>query len=120
MVVAVGLIMLAGCIFNSTDLKVRIFAAIACIMALLGAGVSARHVYIQHLPANEVPECGPGLAYMFNYLPINETLKAMVTGTGDCAKADWWLLGLSMPAWVLICFLFLFILNFYIFLRDHH
>lgn len=117
MVVVVGLVMLAGCINNSTVFKVGIFAALASMMSLLGAGVSARHVYIQHLPANEVPECGPGIAYMFNYLPINETLRAMVTGTGDCAKADWWLLGLSMPAWVLICFLLLFILNLYIYLK---
>jgi disulfide bond formation protein DsbB len=42
---------------------------------------------------------------------LTETLKAMLNGTGDCAKVDWTLLGLSMPAWVLISFAVLALLS---------
>ncbi len=111
MVVAVGLVMLAAALQNPGETGMRRYALLGCVTALGGASISARHVWIQHLPADEVPACTPGLEYMFQYFPLTDTLKAMVTGTGDCAKVDWTLLGLSMPAWVLICFLFLAGLN---------
>ena len=107
MVVAVGLIMLAAFLHNPGPTGVRVYAVLGFLVELGGASISARHVWIQHLPADEVPACGPGLAYMFQYFPLSDTLRAMVTGTGDCAKVDWSLLGLSMPAWVLACFAFL-------------
>jgi len=105
MVVAVGLVMLLAYLHNPSHRGIRNYAIAGGLIALAGATVSARHVWIQHLPADEVPACGPGLSYMFQYFPLSDTLKAMVTGTGDCAKTDWTLLGLSMPAWVLMCFI---------------
>ncbi|MGZ8216487.1 disulfide bond formation protein B [Methylomagnum sp.] len=111
MVVAVGLVMLAAVLHNPGPSGVRRYAVFGALTALVGGGISARHVWIQHLPSDEVPACTPGLEYMFHYFPLTDTLKAMVTGTGDCAKVDWTLLGLSMPAWVLICFLSLAVLS---------
>jgi len=54
-----------------------------------------------------VPECGPGLEYVFQNFPLSETLKLMLSGTGDCAVVDWTLLGLSIPQWTLMAFLML-------------
>ena len=104
MVVAAGLVMLAAAIHDPGPRGIKAYAVSGFTTALVGGGISARHVWIQHLPANEAPACGPGLSYMFEYFPLSDTLKAMVTGTGDCAKVDWSLFGLSMPAWVLVCF----------------
>ena len=104
MVVAVGLVLLAAALHNPGAQGVRIYALLGGIAALAGATISARHVWIQHLPADEVPACGPGLSYMFQYFPLTDTLRAMVTGTGDCAKVDWTLLGFSMAEWSLACF----------------
>jgi protein dithiol:quinone oxidoreductase len=112
MVVATGLVMLVAFLHAPGPGGIRNYSIIGGLVALMGASVSARHVWIQHLPADEVPACGPGLSYMFQYFPLSDTLKAMVTGTGDCAKADWALLGLSMPTWVLLCFLGLAALSF--------
>jgi len=112
MVVAVGLVMLAAAIHNPGPQGIKIYAGASGLTALVGASISARHVWIQHLPASEVPACGPGLSYMFQYFPLTDTLKAMVTGTGDCAKVDWTLLGFSMPFWVLVCFLGLAVVGF--------
>lgn len=111
MVVAVGLVFLVAGIHDPGIKGLRIYALAGCVVALAGASVSARHVWIQHLPADEVPACGPGLSYMFQYFPLTDTLKAMLSGTGDCAKVDWSLLGLSMPAWVLFCFVGLALLS---------
>jgi disulfide bond formation protein DsbB len=35
------------------------------------------------------------------------------TGSGECANVDWSLLGLSMPAWVLVCVVGLAVAGFW-------
>jgi disulfide bond formation protein DsbB len=105
MVLGVALVLLAAFFHNPSAKVVRIYAVAGSLFALAGASISARHVWLQHLPVDQVPACGPGLEYMFHYFPLSDTLRAMLTGTGDCAKVDWTLFGLSMPAWLLICFL---------------
>jgi disulfide bond formation protein DsbB len=107
MVLATALVLLAAVLHNPGRTGVRVYAVLTALTALGGASISARHVWLQHLPAEEVPACGPGLEYMFQNFPLGDTLKAMVTGTGDCAQVDWTLLGLSMPTWVLFSFLVL-------------
>ncbi|HUL13606.1 MAG TPA: disulfide bond formation protein B [Methylococcaceae bacterium] len=107
MVLAVALVLLAAFLHNPGGTGVRVYAVAGFLTALAGASISGRHVWLQHLPAEEVPACGPGLEYMFLNFPLSDTLRAMLTGTGDCAKVDWTLFGLSMPAWVLLCFLLL-------------
>jgi protein dithiol:quinone oxidoreductase len=105
MVLAVALVFLTAFLHRTGPLGTRVYGVLGALVALGGASISGRHVWLQHLPAEEVPACGPGLEYMFKNFPLGETLRMMLTGTGDCAKVDWTLLGLSMPAWVLICFL---------------
>jgi disulfide bond formation protein DsbB len=107
MVLAVAIVLLAAFLHNPRKTGVRVYAVLGFLTALAGASISGRHVWLQHLPPEEVPACGPGLEYMFQNFPLSDTLRMMVSGTGDCAKVDWTLLGLSMPAWVLLCFLFL-------------
>ena len=104
MVILVGCVMLAAVVHRPGRHGTRVYAAAGFLAAIAGASVSARHVWLQHLPPEEVPSCGPGLGYMIENFPIGDTLKAMLSGTGDCAKVDWTLFGLSMPAWVLLCF----------------
>jgi disulfide bond formation protein DsbB len=112
MVLVVGLILLVAVLHNPRRVaSIRGYALAGSIAALAGAGVSARHVWLQHLPADQVPACGPGLSYMLQYFAFSDTLKALLSGTGDCAKVDWTLLGLSMPVWVLFCFLGLAVLS---------
>ncbi|QXP85402.1 disulfide bond formation protein B [Methylococcus sp. ANG] len=105
MVLAVALVFLAAALHHPGSAGIRAYAVLGTAVALGGASISGRHVWLMHLPPEEVPECGPGLSYMFRNFPLGDTLKAMLSGTGDCAKVDWTFLGLSMPAWVLICFL---------------
>jgi disulfide bond formation protein DsbB len=100
--VATGLIFLIAAIHNRAT---KLYAMLAAVSALVGASVSARHVWLQHLPPEEVPECSPGLEYVFQHFPLADTIKLMLTGTGECAKVDWTLLGLAIPSWALIAFL---------------
>ena len=77
-------------------------SALTTLAAGSGAGIAARHVYIQSLPPGQVPSCGATLDYMLDVFPLTEVLRKVLTGSGECAKVDWTFLGLSMPGWVLI------------------
>jgi disulfide bond formation protein DsbB len=103
-ILATGVVFLFGGLHNRGR---KIYALGSAAVALIGASVSARHVWLQHLPPEEVPECSPGLEYVFQNFPLADTIKLMLTGTGECAKIDWTLLGLSIPAWTLFAFLLL-------------
>jgi disulfide bond formation protein DsbB len=99
-----GLFLLAG-LHNPGRLGARLYGVMITVAGLTGAGISSWHVYIQNLPPEKVPECGPGLDYMLEAFNFSETLKMVFTGSGECHEVTWSLLGLSMPAWALICFL---------------
>jgi disulfide bond formation protein DsbB len=100
-----GIIFLIAAIHNPAAKGVKIYSILGVLAALGGGSISARHIWIQHLPPNEVPECSPGLEYVFQNFPLADTIKLMLSGTGECAKVDWTLLGLSIPQWTLISFL---------------
>jgi disulfide bond formation protein DsbB len=103
-VIAVAVFFLLAAIHNPGRIGARVYAVLIALGALGGGSVAARHVYLQHLPAEQVPECGPGLSYMFDVFPIGEALQQVFTGSGECADVSWLFLGLSMPSWVLIWF----------------
>jgi len=103
----VGLWFLLAALHNPGRAGIQRYAIMGAIIALSGACISIRHVWLQHLPPDQVPECGPGLEYMFQNFPLFDTLKLMLSGTGDCAKVDWTFLSLSIPAWTLSAFLML-------------
>lgn len=83
------------------------YGILASLFAAGGAAVAARQVWLQHLPADKVPQCGPDLYFMLENLPLATTLKKLVAGTGECAKVDWTFLGLSIAEWSLGCFVVL-------------
>ncbi|MCW8806717.1 MAG: disulfide bond formation protein B [Rhodanobacter sp.] len=74
--------------------------------AVFGVAVAARHLWIQSLPADQVPSCGPPLDYMFNAFPFAKVLQLVFTGSGECAKVEP-IFGVPMPAWALLWFVLL-------------
>ena len=110
----VGLIGFLAFIQNPAVTGRRIYASIGLIFGLLGAGFSSRQIWLQHLPPEQVPACGPSLQYMLETLPFTDTLKIMMTGDGNCAEITWTLFGLSIPMWVFAMFAGLIICNLYL------
>lgn len=106
-VLAVGSVFLVAAVHNPGRTGIRLYSLIGTLTALFGGGISARHVWLQHLPPDEAPECGPGLEYIFNNFPLGEIVKLMLNGTGECAVVDWTFLGLSIPGWTLVAFVLL-------------
>ena len=72
------------------------------LAAASGAGVAARHLYIQSLPPGTVPACGASLDFMLEVFSFFDVLRRVLTGSGECGKVDWTFLGLAMPGWVLL------------------
>jgi len=102
---AVGLAFLAAAIHDPRGWGAKGYGALIGLAATVGAIIAARHVWLQHLPPEEAPRCGPTLDYMLQTFPLGETLREVLTGSGECAKVDWSLLGLSMPTWNLMFFI---------------
>jgi disulfide bond formation protein DsbB len=110
-----GLFVLLGCIHLN---KAKLYAILAALSALGGAGIAGRQVWLQHLPPDQVPACGPSLQYMLETFPLGETLMTMVRGDGNCAEVVWTFIGLSMGEWSLICFIGFFIASCWQWLRS--
>ncbi|MDT8407072.1 MAG: disulfide bond formation protein B [Methylococcales bacterium] len=106
-ILATGVVFLIAAVHHPRRTGRQRYAVLGALAALFGASISTRHVWLQHLPEDKIPECGPGLDYILANFPWWETVKLMLSGTGDCAEVNWTLLGLSMPAWTLIAFLLL-------------
>ena len=103
-VVLWGVIALLGALHNPRNWGRKVYGALCGLAALAGAAVAARHVWLQHLPADQVPACGPSLDYMLENLPFQETLHVILAGDGNCAVIDWTFLGFSIPQQTLAVF----------------
>jgi disulfide bond formation protein DsbB len=110
-ILVIGVVCLLAFLHNSQGLMHRVYACCIAVVALIGGGVSARHVWIQNLPEDQVPACGPGLNFMLNNFPLNEALNMVLRGSGECADVLWRFLGLTIPAWTLIAFVGLFLIG---------
>lgn len=103
---ALGIVFLVGGLHAPKGRVGRaIYGLLAFIPAAAGAGIAARHVWLQSLPPSEVPLCtSMGLDYMVEAMGPMSALAKVLEGSGECAKVDWTFLGLSMPAWTLAWF----------------
>jgi len=95
---------LAGLVHGPGIRGVHIYSALLAVTALTGAAIAGRQVWLQHLPPDRVPECGPGLDYLLEVFSFTETLAQVFKGSGECALVDWTFLGLSIAEWSLVWF----------------
>lgn len=101
-VIALGIVFAVAALHNPGATGRRVYGVMAALAAVAGAGVAGRHLWLQSLPPDQVPSCGPGLEYMLESFPFTEMLRTVLSGSGECAQVDWRFLGLAMPGWVLI------------------
>lgn len=103
-VVGWGLIALLAALHNPSSWGRRVYASLCGISAYIGGLIAARHVWLQHLPEDQVPACGPDLAYMLDNFPLQEALSLVLMGDGNCADVAWSFMGLSIPEQTLLLF----------------
>jgi len=98
-----GLIAAAGALHAGRYRVSRRYAGLTMLSALLGGGIAARQVWLQHNPP-AVSECGADLEFMLESFPLTQALPMVFRGTGDCSKVDWTLLGFSIAELSLAAF----------------
>ena len=99
---AIGVIFALAAAHDPAAWGRRVYAVLLGLASLATIGVAVRHLYIQSLPPGTVAACGASLDFMLKVFPLTDVLVKVLTGSGECAKIEWRLLGLAMPAWVLI------------------
>jgi len=90
---------------------VRLYSGFILLCATAGVWIAGRQVWLQSLPEDEVPLCGPPLEYIIDVFPFADVLNALFMGDGNCAEMPWQFLGLSMAGWSFICFGMIIILS---------
>jgi disulfide bond formation protein DsbB len=103
-VISLGAVLLVAAVHGPRGWGNRVYGALVTIIAAVGAGIAGRHVWLQSLPPDQVPECGPTLDYILQSFPFSKALELVLHGSGECAKVEWRLFGLSIPGWTLIAF----------------
>ena len=117
--ILLGLIFLIGSFPIASRSSRLIIGLLISLTSLSGILVASRHVWLQNLPPEKVPGCGPGLDFMVENFPLSDVFEMVFSGSGECANVDWSLLGLSMPAWVIISLSTLAIFGLWSNLRSH-
>jgi len=72
--------------------------------SIFGFYLSDHHRWLQSLPPDQVPACGPSLEYMVEAFPLEQLITVLLRGNGNCAEVSWSFWGLSMPFWLEIFF----------------
>ena len=102
-VIALGISFLLLALRPPPRKQSKFLASLLLVMiSSAGVGIAARHVWLQNLPPDKVPGCGPGLDFMMSNFPLSEALEMVFSGSGECAEISWSFAFLSMPAWALI------------------
>ncbi len=104
-VIAVGVLFLFAGLHNPRARGQKIYAALVAATATAGGFFSIKQLWLQNLPEDKVPACGPPVDYLFDAFSASEAIAMLLRGDGNCAEVQWQLLGLSMPGWVLMSFI---------------
>jgi disulfide bond formation protein DsbB len=101
--ITLGLVFLIGAIHGPGKIGSRVYAGVASLAALTGAGLAARHVWLQYNPP-KIASCSGDVYSQLERLPLGRVIVNALYATGDCAKVDWTMLGLSVAEWSLVWF----------------
>ena len=118
--VAIAIVCFVAFIHNSKGIMRWIYSGLAGLCGIVGMGVAARHIWLQGLPPDQVPECGPDLSYMLDVFPLGDVIKRIFTGSGQCAEVSWTFIGLTIPQQTLFLFILLFLLVVIAHIKSNH
>lgn len=110
-----GLVLFMNALFKPRHESIfnKIFQILGLICASLGVWVSAKHLYIQNLPKDQVMDCGAPLDILIDVMPLFDVIKEVLAGDGKCAEINFQWLGLTMPGWMMVIFTIAFFIMLY-------
>ncbi len=105
--ILMGLVFLVGGLHAPAGRGRWVYVTLLVLAAAWGVVAASRQLWLQSLPPELVPSCGPGLGYLFDTFSWAKALKLIFTGSGECAEVHWRFLGLTMAGWTLIWYVLL-------------
>jgi disulfide bond formation protein DsbB len=116
-VIGFGAVCLIAAIHGSRKTGRRAYSILALLFAVAGGATAIRQIWLQNMPADQLPSCLPSLEYMMDALPFQEIARLILHGTAECAEVSWTLLGMSIPEWTLLAFIAMVVFCFWQLLR---
>ncbi len=118
-IILCGVTCLACAVHNPGPKGQRAYAGVAGAMTIFGGYFAGRQIWLQHLPEDQIPACGPGLNYLLANFPLVDALNFLLRGDGNCAEVQFRFLGLlSIPEMAMIAFAALFAACMFMLFRD--
>ena len=101
-VIALGVVFFLALLHNPAGWGNRVYGGLGLLFSATGIAICARHIYLQNLPADKVPDCGAGFWFMLdgvrqNQMPFSRFLDTILNGSGECADIQWQFLGFTLP-----------------------
>jgi len=118
-IISIFLLSFSSLIFNNL-MQNKIVLRIQFVFVLAGLFFALRQLWLLSLPGDQIPACLPGLSVLIHYFPWQDTVHALFWGSGDCTKVKWTFLGLSLPLWSTLYFLFIGLMNSLIYYKLNH
>ena len=103
-IIVIGMICVLAAMHNPKQFGQRVYASLSIAMVITGIYFSGKQIWLQSLPDSQVPSCGFPVRHLFDNFSIIEAITMLLQGDGSCADVRWQLMGLSMPGWVMVCF----------------
>lgn len=104
------LMFLFAAVHNPGRSGALVYSALLVLLTIVGGILAGRQIWLQHQPPGSVPECGFGLDYLLQSVPLLEALQTAFKGSSQCANVEWSMLGLSIAEWSMAVFVLLFII----------
>ena len=100
----VGVFGLLALFNNHNVVAQRLLAGLGLLSALTGLGVASRQLWLQFLPEDQRPACGPSFEYIIDAFPLSQAVEIMFRGNGNCAEVTWTFLGISIAGYAFMAF----------------
>lgn len=117
-VMATGGVLLLAALHNPGKTGRRLYGLLALISSGTGLAIAGRQVWLQHLPPDQLPDCGPGFDYMLEVFPLGKALELIFKGSGECAEVQWTFIGFSIPEWMMVIFAGFMLFSLFIITRK--
>lgn len=99
-----GAVCLLAALHGPGQLGQRAYAILLLLIAAAGGGTAMRQVWLQSIPADQLPACIPPLDYLMDSLPFQDVVRVVLHGSADCAEVSWTLFTLGIAEWSLLAF----------------
>lgn len=116
--IALSVVLLIFIIHDPQDFKRRLYALALMLVSVFGVIFAGRHAWIQHFQTEKIVNCDPSIYVLMERLPITTLIERVFYGNGECSQSLTTFLGLTIPTWALLLFLFFYVFSLKIVIRN--